>query len=129
MNIGERYHCGYITYEAEIDPAKVILVAVISRGVPLPRPQRMTTSRTPSSNASVGVKSVLPSRAVYRRSRVHVHTPTGHKRAAMVMAARTAATGRLKKGRMLPSDLMSEVTKACSTIVPMTIPSTIAATG
>ena len=30
----------------------------------------------------------------------------------MVMAARTAATGRLKKGRMLPSDLMSDVTKA-----------------
>jgi hypothetical protein len=30
----------------------------------------------------------------------------------MVMAASTAAIGRLKKGRMLPSDLMSEVTKA-----------------
>ena len=48
---------------------------------------------------------------------------------AMVMAASTAATGRLKNGRMLPSDLMSEVTKLCSTIVPMTMPSTIAATG
>jgi hypothetical protein len=31
----------------------------------------------------------------------------------MVMAARTAGTDRLKKGGMLPSDLMSEVTKAC----------------
>src|SRR4029077_1706898 len=62
----------------------------------------------------------------YRRSRAHVHTPTGQKSAAMVRAARTPPTGRLKNGRMLPSDLMSEVTKACSTMVPMTIPSTIA---
>jgi hypothetical protein len=29
----------------------------------------------------------------------------------MVIEASTAATGRLKNGRMLPSDLMSEVTK------------------
>ena len=49
--------------------------------------------------------------------------------APMVQAARTAATGRLKKGRMLPSDLIRDVTKFCSTIVPMTIPSTMAATG
>src|SRR5262245_118563 len=67
--------------------------------------------------------------AVGRRSSLHVHTPRGHKRAAMVIEASTAATGRLKNGQMLPSDLMSEVTKLCSTIVPMTMPSTIAATG
>ncbi len=36
----------------------------------------------------------------------------------MVRAARTAATGRLKNGRMLPSDLMSEVTKLCSPSCP-----------
>ena len=47
----------------------------------------------------------------------------------MVIAASTAETGRSKNGRMLPSDLISEVTKLCSTIVPMTMPSTIAATG
>src|SRR6185312_3816035 len=67
--------------------------------------------------------------AVGRRNSLHVHTTRGHKRAAMVIEASTAATGRLKNGRMLPSDLMSEVTKLCSTIVPMTMPSTIAATG
>jgi hypothetical protein len=67
--------------------------------------------------------------AIGRHNSLHVHTPRGHKRAAMVIEASTAATGRLKNGRMLPSDLMSEVTKLCSTIVPMTMPSTIAATG
>ena len=30
-----------------------------------------------------------------------------------------AATGRLKNGQMLPSDLISEVTKLCSTMVPI----------
>ena len=47
----------------------------------------------------------------------------------MVMAASTAAIGRSKKGRRLPSDLISEVTKLCSTMEPMTRPSTSAATG
>ena len=49
--------------------------------------------------------------------------------APKVIAASTAATGRSKKGSTSPSDLMSEVTKFCSTIVPMTMPSTMAATG
>ena len=47
----------------------------------------------------------------------------------MVQAARIAEIGRSKNGRIEPSDLISEVTKACSTIVPITMPSTMAATG
>ena len=49
--------------------------------------------------------------------------------AAIVMAARTTATGRSTKGSRLPSDLISEVTRLCSTIGPITMPSTSAATG
>src|SRR5262245_1839076 len=56
-------------------------------------------------------------------------TSTGQSSAPIAMEARIAATGRSKNGRMLPSDLISEVTKACSTMVPITMPSTMAATG
>src|SRR5207245_7714943 len=56
-------------------------------------------------------------------------TSIGQISAPIAMAARIAAIGRSKNGNMLPSDLISEVTNACSTIVPITMPSTMAATG
>src|SRR6185295_1024608 len=59
----------------------------------------------------------------------HTQTSTGQMSAPIAMAARIAAIGRSKNGNMLPSDLISEVTNACSTMVPMTMPSTMAATG
>ncbi len=46
-------------------------------------------------------------------------TSTGQISAPIAMAARIAAIGRSKNGRMLPSDLISEVTNACSTMVPI----------
>ena len=62
-------------------------------------------------------------------SSVRTQMKTGQSRAPMVRADRMLETGRSKKGRSEPSDLISEVTKLCSTIVPMTMPSTMAATG
>src|SRR5206468_5294914 len=59
----------------------------------------------------------------------HTQTSTGQTSAPIAMAARIAAIGRSKNGNMLPSDLISEVTNACSTMVPITMPSTMAATG
>ena len=44
--------------------------------------------------------------------RFQTHSPIGQSSAPIVMAARIAAIGRSKNGRMLPSDLISEVTKA-----------------
>jgi hypothetical protein len=37
-----------------------------------------------------------------------IHTKAGQANAAIVLAARTAETGRFEDGRMLPSDLISE---------------------
>jgi hypothetical protein len=51
-----------------------------------------------------------------------IHTKAGQANAAIVDAASTADTGRSKNGRIEPSDLISEVTKACSTMVPITMP-------
>src|SRR5262245_43910452 len=62
-------------------------------------------------------------------SRRRSQTSTGQTDAPMAMDARITATGRSKKGGILPSDLISDVTKACSTIVSITMPSTMAATG
>src|SRR6185436_1684747 len=54
-------------------------------------------------------------------SRRHSQTSTGHTNAPIAIEARIAEIGRSKNGRMLPSDLISDVTKACSTIVPITM--------
>src|SRR5882724_9336576 len=54
-----------------------------------------------------------------RRSRCHSQSSTGQIVAPIANAARIAEIGRSKNGRMLPSDLISEVTKACSTMVPI----------
>jgi len=43
-----------------------------------------------------------------RRARWRPQIANGHGNAAIVQAANTAATGRLKNGRTLPSDLMSD---------------------
>ena len=54
---------------------------------------------------------------------------SGHTNAPIASVASTAETGRSKNGSRLPSDLMSDVTKLCSNMVPITMPSTVAATG
>ena len=72
----------------------------------------------------------VPARRRHRAMRgLRTHTASGHRSAAKVRKASTAATGRLKNGSRLPSYLINDVTKFCSTIVPMTAPRTRAATG
>src|SRR3954452_13029912 len=64
-----------------------------------------------------------------RLNRCQTQSNTGQINAPVAIEARIAEIGRSKNGRMLPSDLINDVTNACSTMVPITIPSTIAATG
>ena len=78
------------------------------------------------SRARLKRSGLAPSRSPSFRL---THTSSGQANAAKVQAARIAEIGRSKNGRIEPSDLISEVTNACSTIVPMTMPSTMAATG
>src|SRR3954463_8875956 len=87
--------------------------------------QLRSRSLSVAVRAAQAVWALLFRSVSFRRT----HANAGQAKAAIVQAARTADTGRSKKGRILPSDLISDVTKACSTMVPMTMPSTIAATG
>ncbi len=90
--------------------------------VQLPAPEQRAMTRCWRSANKLGVREPL-AQPPYSQN------PIGHSSAPMVNEARIVETGRLKNGQMLPSDLISDVTKLCSTIEPITTPSTSAATG
>src|SRR3954454_11509034 len=103
------------------------MIARRGRGLPnIARTCRLIALRAlPVSTQRAEVAEAADSRL----NRCQTQSNTGQINAPIAIEARIAEIGRSKHGRMLPSDLINDVTNACSTMVPITIPSTIAATG